>query len=133
LLYCCLSKEDFCNTIVPRYQNGESIASLARECHINTSTLRIRFVRNNIKLRNFRKIEDRDTSYIIKRYQSGERTGEIAKDYNVIPMSIQHVLAKNNIPRIRNIGKRAGVCPKCRKKVTQTDIHPHSFKKGSWL
>jgi predicted XRE-type DNA-binding protein/DNA-binding MarR family transcriptional regulator len=128
-----LSKEDFHNTILPRYQNGESIESLAREYHISYSTLRIRFIRNNIKLRNFRKIEDRDIPNIIRRYQSGERTGEIAKDYNVIPLTIQHVLEKNNIPRIRNIGKRAGVCPKCRKKVTEADMHPHSFKKGSWL
>jgi DNA invertase Pin-like site-specific DNA recombinase len=68
-----LSKQDFHNKIVPRYQNGESIASLARECHIDSSTLRIRFVRNNIKLRKFRKIEDKDIPNIIKRYQSEYR------------------------------------------------------------
>jgi transposase len=41
-----LGKEDFYKTIVPRYQNDESIASLTREHHIDSTTLRTRFIHN---------------------------------------------------------------------------------------
>ncbi|MFE3984440.1 hypothetical protein ACFXPR_08145 [Nocardia tengchongensis] len=94
--------------LLARYEEGASIAELAREFGIHSQTVDAHLKQQGVESRSLLKMTPEQVEQAVKLYADGWSTSDLAKEFDVAALTIRMTLIRAERGEVEGVGTRRG-------------------------